>query len=87
MRQTVPLLEPSDLADCCSPVTGGLVSDETADLLAAHERAARLHGRVQHLDRRLSVTLGQRAWHASRHGAPAEVDAPGLWLARLEYEE
>ena len=33
-----------------------------ADLLAAHERAARLHARVQHLEKRLSEALGEHAW-------------------------
>ena len=37
MATTLPLLEPSvpaGLAACCSPVTGGIVSDETATTLA-----------------------------------------------------
>jgi hypothetical protein len=55
-----------------------------ADLLAAHERAARLHGRVQHLERRLSDALGERAWHASGLGAPADIDALHQQITRLE---
>jgi Family of unknown function (DUF6262) len=57
-----------------------------ADLLAAHERAARLHGRVQHLERRLSDALGERAWHASGLGAPADVDALHQQITRLEQQ-
>ena len=34
MRTALPLLEPAELAACCSPVTGGIVSDETAETLA-----------------------------------------------------
>jgi ArsR family transcriptional regulator len=34
MATTLPLLEPTELAACCSPVTGGVVSDETAATLA-----------------------------------------------------
>jgi ArsR family transcriptional regulator len=34
MTTPLPLLEPTDLAACCSPVTGGLVSDEAATTLA-----------------------------------------------------
>lgn len=34
MATTLPLLEPTELAACCSPVTGGVVSDETATTLA-----------------------------------------------------
>ena len=57
-----------------------------ADLLAAHERAARLHSRVQHLERRLSNALGERAWHASGLGAPADVDALHQQITRLEQQ-
>ena len=31
---TLPLIQPIDLADCCSPVTAGVVGDETARTLA-----------------------------------------------------
>ena len=48
-----------------------------ADLLAAHERAARLHNRVQHLE---------RAWHASGLGAPADIDALHQQTTRLEQQ-
>ena len=34
MPTPLPLIEPADLAACCSPVTGGIVSDETATTLA-----------------------------------------------------
>jgi ArsR family transcriptional regulator len=40
MRENVPvansltLIEPESLAACCSPMTGGVVSDATAELLA-----------------------------------------------------
>jgi Family of unknown function (DUF6262) len=57
-----------------------------ADLLAAHERAARLHTRVQHLERRLSDALGERAWHASGLGAPADIDALHQQITRLEQQ-
>ncbi|MGH3868207.1 MAG: hypothetical protein ACRDQ4_19205 [Pseudonocardiaceae bacterium] len=36
-----------------------------ADLLAANERTARLHTRVQHLEKRLSEALGEHAWRES----------------------
>jgi uncharacterized protein DUF6262 len=57
-----------------------------ADLLAAHERAARLHTRVQHLERRLSEALGERTWHASGLGAPADTDALHQQITRLEQQ-
>jgi len=31
---SLPLIQPDDLAACCSPVTGGVVSDESAETLA-----------------------------------------------------
>jgi ArsR family transcriptional regulator, arsenate/arsenite/antimonite-responsive transcriptional repressor len=34
MPTPLPLIQPTDLAACCSPVTGGIVSDETAETLA-----------------------------------------------------
>jgi hypothetical protein len=55
-----------------------------ADLLAAHDRAARLHSRVQHLEQRLSEALGEHAWHASGLGAPADIDALHQQINRLE---
>jgi hypothetical protein len=57
-----------------------------ADQLAAHERAARLHSRVQHLERRLSDALGERAWHASGLGATADIDALHQQITRLEQQ-
>lgn len=46
-----------------------------ADLLAAHERALRLTARIRQLEKRLSETLGEQAWHQSGLGAPADIDA------------
>lgn len=34
MPTLLPVIQPDDLAACCSPLTGGLVSDETAATLA-----------------------------------------------------
>jgi hypothetical protein len=55
-----------------------------ADLLAAHERAARLHSRIQHLERRLSDALGEHAWRACGLGAPADIDALHQQITQLE---
>lgn len=57
-----------------------------ADLLGAHERAARLHNRVQHLEQRLSEALGEHAWRASGLGAPADIDALHQQITRLEQQ-
>src|SRR5205823_12350732 len=58
------------------PTTGhGTQASLQADLLAAHERAARLNTRVPHLEKRLSQALGQQAWRESGLGSPADIDA------------
>jgi hypothetical protein len=57
-----------------------------ADLLAAHERAARLHARVQHLEKRLSETLGEHAWRESGLGTPPDLDALNQQITHLEQQ-
>ena len=57
-----------------------------ADLLAAHERALRLHARIQQLEKRLSETLGEQAWRESGLGAPAGIDALSHTITRLEQQ-
>jgi transposase-like protein len=57
-----------------------------ADLLAAHERAARLHSRVQHLERRLSDALGEHAWRESGLGAPTDTGALHQQITHLEQQ-
>ncbi len=57
-----------------------------ADLLAAHERAARLHTRIQHLEKRLSEALGQHAWRESGLGTPADIDALHQKITHLEQQ-
>ncbi|TNM38378.1 winged helix-turn-helix transcriptional regulator [Nocardioides albidus] len=34
MASSLPVIQPDDLAACCAPVTGGVVSDEAAAILA-----------------------------------------------------
>lgn len=57
-----------------------------ADLLAAHERTARLHARIQHLENRLSEALGEQAWHESGLGAPTDIDALHQQITHLEQQ-
>ena len=57
-----------------------------ADLLAAHERAARLHTHIQHLENRLSEALGEQAWRESGLGAPADIDALHQQITHLEQQ-
>lgn len=55
-----------------------------ADLLAAHERAARLAARTRQLEQRLSEALGEHAWRDSGLGAPADIDALNQKITHLE---
>ena len=57
-----------------------------ADLLAAHERAVRLHARIQQLEKRLSETLGDQAWRESGLGAPADIDTLNQKIIHLEQQ-
>lgn len=57
-----------------------------ADLLAAHERAARLSARIQQLEKRLSEALGEQAWRESGLGAPADTDALTQKITFLEQQ-
>ncbi len=55
-----------------------------ADLLAAQERAARISARAQHLERRLSEALGEKAWKESGLGSPPDIDALHQQITTLE---
>jgi len=55
-----------------------------ADLLAAHERVARLGARIQQLEKRLSEALGEQTWRESGLGAPADIDALHQRISQLE---
>jgi len=55
-----------------------------ADLLAAHERAARLSARIHQLEKRLSEALGEQTWRETGLGAPTDVDALHQRLSQLE---
>ena len=57
-----------------------------ADLLAAGERAQRLHGRVRQLEKRLSEALGEKAWQESGLGVPADVDALNQTINHLQQQ-
>jgi hypothetical protein len=57
-----------------------------ADLLAAHERAARLHAQVRQLEKRLSEALGEQAWRESGLGAPPDIGALNDKISQLEQQ-
>jgi hypothetical protein len=56
------------------------------DLLATHERAARLSARIQQLEKRLSEALGEQAWRESGLGAPADINALSQKITHLEQQ-
>ena len=56
------------------------------DLLAAHERAARLNARIRQLEKRLSQALGEQAWQQSGLGTPADTDALNNKITQLEQQ-
>lgn len=57
-----------------------------ADLLAAHERVARIHSRNQQLEKRLSEALGEQVWQESGLGAPTDIDALQHQITQLEQQ-
>jgi Family of unknown function (DUF6262) len=68
-------LEASPPPTAISPGPAVTRASLQADLLAAHERTARLTSHIRQLEQRLSSTLGEQAWRESGLGAPADIDA------------
>lgn len=54
-----------------------------ADLLAAHERAARLVARIHQLEQRLSQALGEQAWRESGLGNPDDIGQLNQQITQL----
>ena len=78
-------------AEAALPLAGGSGPAVTraslqADLLAAHERAARLSARIRQLEHRLSEALGEQAWRESGLGAPASIEALSQKITHLEQQ-
>lgn len=59
MPTTLPVIEPSSLAACCSPVTAGIVSDATAETLARMFKALSDPTRVKLLSMIAAGTDGE----------------------------
>jgi chromosome segregation ATPase len=57
-----------------------------ADLLAAQQRAVRLHARVRQLEQRLSQLLGEHTWRESGLGAPDDIDELKQRIIHLEQQ-
>ncbi len=56
------------------------------DLLAAHERAARLSSHIQRLERRLSEAFGGNFWRNTGLGAPQDLDELQQRITPLEQQ-
>jgi hypothetical protein len=56
------------------------------DLLAAQERAIRLHARIQQLEKRLSEALGEQAWRATGLGQSPDLDQLREQAASLQQQ-
>lgn len=75
-----------------TPAGGGAVGAAVsraslmADLAAAHERNARLTGRITLLEQRLSQLMGEQTWRDSGLGAPDSVDKLQQRIVQLEQE-
>ena len=56
------------------------------DLLAAGDRTQRLNSRIRQLEKRLSETLGEKAWQESGLGVPADIDNLNQTISHLEQQ-
>jgi hypothetical protein len=57
-----------------------------ADLLAAQQRAVRMHTRVRQFEQRLSQLLGEKTWRESGLGAPDDIDELKARINHLEQQ-
>lgn len=85
------LLEQVHAAEAEPPSTSGAgptVSRASlqADLLAAQDRTNRLTSRIRQLEQRLSQDIGEKAWHESGLGAPADIDQLQVKITNLEQQ-
>ena len=86
LLEKIHLLEASPPAAGETPGPAVTRASLQADLLAAHERAARLNARVRQLEQRLSGLLGEQAWQQSGLGAPADIDTLNSTITQLEQQ-
>jgi hypothetical protein len=72
-----------------SPETGPGVSRSSlkADLANSQERCTRLATRVQQLEKRLSLALGEQTWRETGLGAPDDVEELKQRIILLEQEK
>jgi hypothetical protein len=82
------LLEKIHALETTPPATSPTITRASlqADLLAAHERSARLKTRLHQLENRLSEALGEQTWRESGLGTPTDIDALNQKITHLEQQ-
>jgi transposase-like protein len=74
-RDLLAQVHASEALPSARPAAGPAVTRASlqADLLAAHERSARLAARIRQLEHRLSDALGEQVWRESGLGQPDDI--------------
>ena len=74
-RDLLAQVHASEAPPSARPAAGPAVTRASlqADLLAAHERSARLAARIRQLEHRLSDALGEQVWRESGLGQPDDI--------------
>jgi len=74
-RDLLARVHASEALPSARPTAGPAVTWASlqADLLAAHERSARLAARIRQLEHRLSDALGEQVWRESGLGQPDDI--------------
>ncbi|MFG2370480.1 DUF6262 family protein [Streptomyces sp. NPDC048504] len=87
-RDLLHIVHAAQQAPATTSATGPKVSAASlrADLINAHERAARLNRRVSQLEKKLSEALGQQIWRTAGEEARDDVDTLQRHVAALQQE-
>jgi transposase-like protein len=74
-RDLLAQVHASEALPSARPAAGAAVTRASlqADLLAVHERSARLAARIRQLEHRLSDALGEQVWRESGLGQPDDI--------------
>jgi Family of unknown function (DUF6262) len=77
-RDLLAQVHASEALPSARPAAGAAVTRASlqADLLAVHERSARLAARIRQLEHRLSDALGEQVWRESGLGQPDDIGQP-----------
>ena len=67
-------------------MSAGAPSPDSRQACSPPTNAARLHARIQQLEKRLSEVLGDQAWREFGLGAPADIDTLNQRIIHLEQQ-